>query len=207
MALFLLPRRDVACDGCISCRLAPPQEHGSEVNPPEISAAALRNESTTRSSGKGKQTTRRAARKAGDPVGNRGEVNPPSGLKAMNARGAMEDAFSPEGKKPGRTAAVAAGGGGGGTGREGTARGFASTGSGQRRVRPCSGTVQRGNGSGGYSQLAAQPVGPAPHHLTAPRGEEESGERERLSRTAASMGVAMCSVGRTARKRAGLGGD
>ena len=99
------------------------------------------------------------------------------------------------------------GGGGGGTGREGTARGFASTGSGQRRVRPCSGTVQRGNGSGGYSQLAAQPVGPAPHHLTAPRGEEESGERERLSRTAASMGVAMCSVGRTARKRAGLGGD
>ncbi|CAD6263301.1 unnamed protein product [Miscanthus lutarioriparius] len=69
----------------------------------------------------------------------------------------MEDAFSPEG-----SLGAGGGGGGGGTGR-GNGQGFCLDGVGTAPREACSVTVQRGNGSGAYRQLATQPVGPAPH--------------------------------------------
>lgn len=107
------------------------QEHGSEaeLNPHKISAAALRKKHEIQRRVQANNETRSEDGRRPRPE-RRGREH--AGIKAKNARGTMEDAFSPEGRKPGRTAAAAAAAARG----EGTARAFASTGSGQRRVRP-----------------------------------------------------------------------
>ena len=101
----------------------------------------------------------------------------PVGIKAMNARGTMEDAFSPEGNPEEEAAAAAARG-------EGTARAFASTGSGQRRVRPallrCSVVMVAAGTVSLLISRSAQHLTTSPHSAELARlepGEEESGER------------------------------
>jgi hypothetical protein len=67
-------------NGCIPCRLAPRKNTDQKQNSTPTKSVPRHCERNTRSSGGAKQTTRRAARKAGDPGRNGGEGNTP-GLK------------------------------------------------------------------------------------------------------------------------------
>ncbi|CAD6260486.1 unnamed protein product [Miscanthus lutarioriparius] len=101
----------------------------------------------------------------------------------------MEDAFSPEGNPEEEAAAAAA------ARAQGTARAFASTGSGQRRVRPalvrCSVVMVAAGTVSLLISRSAQHLTTSPHSAELARLEPGGGRR---AGSVSSLGVAMCSV-------------